>query len=1026
MKRHWIFVVIGIIIITNCVINIQAFNIYDPIDYGATNDGYTLCTEAIQNAIDDCSADTNGIVRLTGGKFLSGTIFMKNGVTLNLTESATLLGSTNLADYPVTIPNFSSYTDNYTVRSIIYGENLTNIAITGKGIIYGQGKYFRGNVQKERPYGIRFITCRNVKVENITLTNSAMWMQHYLACDNVTISGIKVWNYCNSNNDAIDIDGCHDVLIEDCITDSDDDGITLKSTSPRLCENITIKNCTISSHNNAIKFGTESTGGLKNLHISNCIIKPSDYKSNARGDAFGWAGVALEIVDGGIMDQVVISNMQIQGTTAPIFIRLGNRARKYMEGVPTPGIGIMSNIFISDIYATCPTNMGCAIAGLSARVIKDLTFKNIFMSFSGGGTTYDRTRHFGENEAGYPECNMFGNRLPAYGLYFWNVDGLKLENINLTTENSDQRSDIVMENVKNVYTNSDLTVGVYITNESVTVNYDISSYTIGGTNNVYIVGTMKWTNNLTGISGTIAATDSWKIENIILNLGSNTITVTGTNIYGDIASSTVTITRLNESKTTLHVSDNGRYIVNDNGDPVFLQCDWGIELPWKLNTADATTYLNNRAQQGFNVIAMLAVDNIDVAADYSSFQNTTGVKPFQLHSGGDYNNRWDVTKPIEAYWNHIDTIINIAATQGMYIAIAPLPTSGLLLSSDRCMARSDDDSCYAFGNWLGKRYATKTNIIWLTGVGAPANDTFDVSGQVNAFAKGIADGVNNVSSNVGTTDYSTTFMTYTSERWSYSSSHWFHNQDWLDFNTVYEVPGKSDDSSKFQRKKITNDYALAPVKPTLLLGPVFENQRSDGSFGAPQSRFQIYQSFLAGGAVGVAYGNRDVVGFDSGWESELSSTVAGQIQYAKAVLAPLQSTLTPDQSLIVGDTGSINQGESGSGWYMSGSTIIQAARTANDCNVVIYSAYGNDITVKMSNLNYGNSMKAEWFNLHTGVKILINNSIQSGAGAPEYTFDPPGEPAQDNDAVLVLTYVVPEPTFLVGGLLFMFAFFRYK
>jgi polygalacturonase len=114
--------------------------------------------------------------------------------------------------------------------------------------------------------------CRNVLVRNINLRNSAMWMQHYLACEDLTVSGIKVFNHANQNNDMIDIDGCRNVIISDCYGDTDDDALTFKSTSPYTCENITVTNCILSSHCNAIKCGTESTGGFKNITISNCVI----------------------------------------------------------------------------------------------------------------------------------------------------------------------------------------------------------------------------------------------------------------------------------------------------------------------------------------------------------------------------------------------------------------------------------------------------------------------------------------------------------------------------------------------------------------------------------------------------------------------------------------------------------------------------------------------------------------------------------------------------------------------------------
>ena len=468
MKKYGILALLGIIIVAGCVTNISGIHVYNPVDYGAVPNGYTLCTTTIQKAIDECAAHGGGVVQLSGGKFLSGTIFMKSGVTLDISEDSTLLGSTNLNHYPVTIPKFRSYTDNYTVRSLIYGENLTNIAITGKGTIDGQGEYFKGK-NKTRPYGIRFITCQNVLIENVTLKNSAMWMQHYLACDNVTIRGIKVWNHSKkSNNDGIDIDGCHNVLIKDCVIDSDDDGITLKSTSARACENITIKDCVISSHCNAIKFGTESNGGLKNMKVSRCIIKPSADRKKIHGHPDGLAGIALEIVDGGIMDQVTISDIQIQGTTSPIFIRLGNRARRFKKNMPKPGIGTLRNVTISDIKASGAGVMGCAIAGLKDHPIENLTLRNLDISFSGGGRKEDSIRRFDEKAKEYPECRMFADRLPAYGFYFWHVEGLRIDNVKLTTQKPDERAAIVMEDVSNVvingkavFNNQDLPQGIH-------------------------------------------------------------------------------------------------------------------------------------------------------------------------------------------------------------------------------------------------------------------------------------------------------------------------------------------------------------------------------------------------------------------------------------------------------------------------------------------------------------------------------------------------------------------------------------
>jgi len=450
--------VLAKITVAGCITMSPAKRVYAPVDYGAVPYGKTLCTAAIQKAIDECWANGGGVVRLSGGKFLSGTIFMKSNVTLEIAKGSTLLGSTNLEDYPVTVGAYRSYTEHYTNKSLIYGENLRNIGITGKGTFDGQGKHFEGP-WKMRPFGIRLIKCTKVTVEDLTLRNSAMWMQHYLACDDVTIRNITVWNHCNKNNDGIDIDGCHNVLIENCIIDSDDDAICFKSTAPRSCEGVTVRNCTVSSHCNAIKCGTESSGGFRDMKISHCTIKPSAAKTKIYGRPAGKGGIALEIVDGGTMENINVSNIDITGTTAPIFVRLGNRARRYKKDMPHPGVGKLRNVTISDITASCDSPMGCAIAGIEGHPIQNLSLRNINLSFPGGGKQSDRNREFDSKEERYPSCTMFAARLPAYGLYCWNVKGLQLENVKLTTTKPDARAAIVLENVSDALINGKVVEG---------------------------------------------------------------------------------------------------------------------------------------------------------------------------------------------------------------------------------------------------------------------------------------------------------------------------------------------------------------------------------------------------------------------------------------------------------------------------------------------------------------------------------------------------------------------------------------
>jgi polygalacturonase len=430
-----VWILTGLVLVLTAGPVIAAEELHDVRDYGANADGKTLCTASIQKAIDECSKAGGGTVYLPPGTFLSGTIYMKTGVTLRLDPACTLLGSRDLKDYPPTVQAFRSYTDNYTDKSLIYAEKAERIAITGGGTIDGQGASFKGPY-KVRPYMIRFIQCRNVTVGDVTLKNSPMWVQHYLACDDVRITGVTVRSLVNHNNDGINIDSCHRVVISNCNIVSGDDAIVLKSTSARVCSEVTVSNCVLSTRCNALKMGTESNGGFQNIVITGCAI----YNTRL-------AGVALEIVDGGIMDRVVVSNITMNKIGAPIFLRLGNRARPFKQDMETPGIGVMRNITISNIEATGANPTGCAISGLPEAKIENVTLSNIRLSFEGGGTKTEATRAIPENPADYPEYGMFG-KLPAYGFYCRHVKGLKLLNVQLQLAKPDQRHAVVFEDVE--------------------------------------------------------------------------------------------------------------------------------------------------------------------------------------------------------------------------------------------------------------------------------------------------------------------------------------------------------------------------------------------------------------------------------------------------------------------------------------------------------------------------------------------------------------------------------------------------
>ena len=411
-----------------------AETIYDVRDFGAKGDGAILDTAAIQSAIDTCSLKGGGTVRVSPGRFLTGGLILKSHVRLYLDEGAVLLGSKLLSDYPVCIPKYRSYTDNYCERSLIYAENAEHCAVAGSGTIDGQGAGFDGSY-KVRPYMIRMVSCQDVVLEGVHLENGAMWTVHFMDCEQVRASGVTIRSRCNKNNDGFDIDSCRNVRVSDCDISSGDDAIVLKSTSPRPTENITISNCIISSACNAIKTGTESNGGFKNVSIANCVV----YDTHL-------SGVALELVDGGAMDGVVVSNITMRNTGNPIFVRLGNRARPHIEGGPIPGFGTLKNVTISHIDATAVNPTGCSITGLPDHPVENISLDHIRIRCPGGNNGKSVHVEVPEIPEKYPEYKMFG-QLPAYGFFIRHARQVSLDHIDVGFEKDDLRPVLIAEDV---------------------------------------------------------------------------------------------------------------------------------------------------------------------------------------------------------------------------------------------------------------------------------------------------------------------------------------------------------------------------------------------------------------------------------------------------------------------------------------------------------------------------------------------------------------------------------------------------
>lgn len=436
-----------------CLLFCQAISAqeYDIRRFGAKADGVTDNTKAIQQALDSCSLN-GGRVIIPPGNYVTATLLLKSNTTLYLSAGAVLLGNTDIKQYPYLNAGISFYGEEWAKQSLVFSRDAVNVTIEGEGTIDGRGASFPVTTDKKpdryrnRPYLLWFAGCKNVRVSNVHLRNSAFWMQHYLGCENVKIDGIDIWNHSNKNNDMMDIDGCRYVTISNIRGDSDDDGITIKSTSPLISQDITITNCVLSSHCNALKFGTESTGGFRNITVSNCVIKPSKQTTTIYGKPAGNGGLALEVVDGGIMENISISNLVIDGPQVPIFVKLGNRARKHNATTATPPIGIAKNIRLSHILAVNADSIGCSISGIPSKSIEDISLDDITIHSKGGGTKADAERKVDEAENAYPEGTMFG-KLPAYGLYVRHVNGIRINNLSVKYDAEDFRPGLQLDDV---------------------------------------------------------------------------------------------------------------------------------------------------------------------------------------------------------------------------------------------------------------------------------------------------------------------------------------------------------------------------------------------------------------------------------------------------------------------------------------------------------------------------------------------------------------------------------------------------
>jgi polygalacturonase len=432
--------------------------VYNITDYGAKADGKTNNARYIQKAIDAASQKGGGTVIIPTGTFMSGSIELKNNITLQLSKGAVLKG---IADKNA----YARVTFNYPLRgnkdpqsvanSLISAVEKENVTITGEGVIDGNGGdstfYFNQKMNKSvmRPYVLFFFGCKNVTVNNVTLRNSAAWMQHYLNCDFLRIQNINVFNHSNMNNDGVDIDDCHDVVVSGCIIDADDDALCFKSEGDRGIRNVVVSNCILSSHASAFKMGTASIGGFESISFTNCVIRPS--LANTLLHPFkikgGIAGVDLASVDGAVLDGITINSISIDSVETPIFIKLGKRLDRTAI-TKTGKVGSVSNISISQVNIKNAGAITSSITGYPGNYVTNVSLRDISVEHTGAVSVQDTTLQIPESADGYPVNRMFGRKkLPASGFYIRHVKNVLLTNVHVKVMHDDPRPAIVMDDV---------------------------------------------------------------------------------------------------------------------------------------------------------------------------------------------------------------------------------------------------------------------------------------------------------------------------------------------------------------------------------------------------------------------------------------------------------------------------------------------------------------------------------------------------------------------------------------------------
>jgi polygalacturonase len=411
-------------------------NTWDARKLGAIGDGVAQNTAAIQNAIDTAARSGGGTVQFPAGDYVTGTLLLRNGVTLELLAGASLLGSINPADYKLVEP----FTDGVgTTRgyALIAVVDSRDAAILGPGTIDGRGAQLHASSPDSpaaKPFLVLAVRSHNIAFRNLKLVNSAAWTMHLFQSTHVTVDNVSIRSLGLANNDGIDVDSSQSVDITGCTIESGDDAICLKTTSPAPCKEITVSHCTMTTRCAAFKIGTESVGDFSNIRVSDCHVIQANL-----------GAIKLLSVDGAHISDVVVERMQVDDADTPIFLRLGARGRTFRSGDVERPPGTISGITIRDFTALRARRVGVLVSGIPGHTIDDITLERLTISMEGSAAAKIPPAP-PESPAAYPEIRMFGAMLPASGLYARHVARLTCKQVKISTMSGDVRPERLILN----------------------------------------------------------------------------------------------------------------------------------------------------------------------------------------------------------------------------------------------------------------------------------------------------------------------------------------------------------------------------------------------------------------------------------------------------------------------------------------------------------------------------------------------------------------------------------------------------